>query len=391
MMNRPLLKIGLPILVLAFGVGVVVLMALVRETPPRVERTPLGPLVEVMTARRDDVEVRVRGHGEVRAKVTVEVMPEVTGRVVEIHPALAAGGIFRAGEALLVIDPRDYELAVARSRAAVARAEVGLERERAEAQVARTEWEELHPRQEPPSSLTVREPQVRQAEAELEAAAADLAAARLALERTRLTLPFAGIVVSKSVDVGQHVAPGRAVATVYGTAAVEVRVPFEDRELAYFRIPNGGGEQGPAAEVASDFAGARHRWQGRVTRLEGQVDQSSRMVHVVVEVADPFARSEQRPPLLPGTFVEVTIAGRTLADVVPLPRHALREGDTVWVFEDGRLHFREVEVARRDHQLAWVGAGLDGGAQVITSALDAVTDGMAVRTAADPQPEGGER
>jgi len=381
MMNHPLLKIGLPILVLAFGVGVVLLMAAVRETPPRVEHIPLGPLVEVTVARRDDVAVRVRGHGEVRAKVMVEVMPEVAGRVVEIHPALAAGGFFRAGEALVVIDPRDYELAVARARAAVARAEVGLEREQAEAQVARTEWEELHPNQEPPSSLTVREPQVRQAEAELEAAEADLAAARLNLERTRLTLPFDGIVVSKSVDVGQHVAPGRAVATVYGTAAVEVRVPLEDRELAYFRIPNGNADEGPPAEIAASFAGARHRWQGRVARLEGEVDPSSRMVHVVVEVADPFARSDQRPPLLPGTFVEVTIQGRTLADVVPLPRHALRDGDTVWVFEDGRLHIREVTVARRDHEWAWVAGGLDGGAQVITSALDAVTDGMAVRAA----------
>ena len=92
-----------------------------------------------------DVPVVVNGHGEVVARVAVDVVPQVAGQVVKIHPSLVAGGFFSAGEVLVVIDPRDYELAVERGQAAVARAKVSLEREQAEAVVAREEWDELHP------------------------------------------------------------------------------------------------------------------------------------------------------------------------------------------------------------------------------------------------------
>jgi RND family efflux transporter MFP subunit len=234
----------------------------------------------------------------------------------------------------------------------------------------------------------VREPQVRQAEAELEAARADLTAAELDLERTRVSLPFDGMVVSESVDPGLYVSPGRAVATVYGTRAVEIRVPLEDRELAWFEVPQGRGVDAPRADVSATFAGARHVWKGRVVRLEGQVDPRSRMVHVVVEVTRPFERREGRPPLLPGTFVEVSIHGKTLADVIPVPRHALHDDQSVWVVEDGLLRIRQVEVVRSDFEWVYVSSGLDSGARVVVSALDAVTDGMAVRTENGPPAAG---
>ena len=255
------------------------------------------------------MEVVVSGHGEVVPRVAVDVVPQVAGQVVKVHPSLVAGGFFRAGDALVVIDPRDYELALERAQASVARAQVSLQREQAEAVVAREEWDELHPGEEAPG-LVVREPQIRQAEAELAAANADLAAARLNLERTHVSLPFDGVVVSESVDVGQFVGSANRLARVYGTDFVDVRVPLESRELAWFDIPSRGGGVGSRAQVSLSFGGTRSTWEGRVTRMEAQVDQASRMVHVVIEVKDPYDTSANRPALLPGTFVDVEILGR---------------------------------------------------------------------------------
>jgi multidrug efflux pump subunit AcrA (membrane-fusion protein) len=122
--------------------------------------------------------------------------------------------------------------------------------------------------------------------------------------------------------------------------------------------------------------------------MEGQVDPSTRMVNVVVEVERPFERSENRPALMPGTFVDVEIYGSTLAEVVMLPRHAIREGGDVWVYADEVLEIREVSVMRSDHDHAYVSSGLADGERVIISSLDAVTDGMAVRSTVD-QASGG--
>ena len=381
-MSNKALKAFLPLIVLVLGLAAAAWLVSSRKAPDRVERPSLGPLVEVISAQVSDVPVVIAGHGEVVPRVAVDVVPQVAGQVVKVHPSLVAGGFFRAGDALVVIDPRDYELARERAQASVARAEVSLQREQAEAVVAREEWDELHPGEEAPG-LVVREPQIRQAEAEVAAAEADLSAARLNLERTHVSLPFDGVVVSESVDVGQFVGSANRLARVYGTAYVDVRVPLESRELAWFNVPSRSGGTGPRAEISVDFGGTRSTWEGRVTRMEAQVDQASRMVHVVVEVKDPYAASENRPALLPGTFVDVKIFGRTLDGVVPVPRFAVHDGDQVWVFDEGKLKIRRVQVLRSDRHQTLVASGIDADELVIVSSLDAVTEGMAVRNAAE--------
>jgi RND family efflux transporter MFP subunit len=278
-----------------------------------------------------------------------------------------------------VIEPRDYELAVERADAAVARAQVALQQEEAEALVARQEWDELHPNEEPSSGLVVREPQIRQARAELEAAKADLAVAELNLERTRISVPFDGVVVSENVDAGQFVTVGARLARVYGTESVEVRVPLESREIAWFDVPQRNGGTGSEAEVSADFGGATHSWEGRVTRMEAEVDQNSRMVHIVVEVPRPYDTSSGQPALLPGTFVDVTIFGRTLSDAISVPRYAMHEGNCVWVFDNGKMDIREVVVARADREHSLVTSGLSDGDLLVVTPLDAVTDGMDLR------------
>ena len=377
-MSSNSLKLIIPVIVLIAGVAAAALIASGRKAPPRVDRPALGPLVEVVSTEITDVPVIISGHGEVVPRVAVDLIPQVAGQVVGTHRSLVAGGFFKAGEVLVVIDPRDYDLAVERAQAAVARAKVALEREQAEAEVARQEWDGLHPGEEAPG-LVIREPQIRQAEAELAAAEADLSVARLNLERTRISLPFDGVVVSESVDVGQFVGTGSRLATVYGTDAVEVRVPLDSRELSWFDVPTGRSGNGPPAEVTLEPGGRAVSWGGRVTRMEAQVDQMSRMVHVIIEVSNPYDTSGGRAALLPGSFVDVRIAGRTLDDVVTVPRHAIHDDQNVWVFDNGSLRVREVEVLRSDRQQTLISSGLEEGELVIISSLDAVTEGMTVR------------
>lgn len=379
-MSSKALKLVIPVFVLAAGFAAAALIASARKAPPRVDRPPLGPLVEVMPTAIADVPVVVTGHGEVVPRVSVDVVPQVAGQVIEAHRSLVAGGFFKAGDVLVVIDPRDYELAVERAQAAVARAKVTLEREQAEADVAREEWYGLHPDEEP-TALVIREPQIRQADAEHAAALADLSVAELSLERTRISLPFDGVVVSESIDVGQFVGNGSRLATVYGTDVVEVRVPLDSRELAWFDVPSSRGGRGASAEISMSFSGTRSLWKGRVTRMEAQVDQTSRMVHVVIEVPRPYDTSGNRPALLPGSFVDVRIAGRTLENVVSVPRHAIHDGNSVWVFENGSLGIREVEIMREDRQQTLISSGLEEGELVIVSTLDATTNGMTIRRA----------
>ena len=379
------------VVVVAIGVVGVVFLMKHRKPPQREEPVVLAPLVEVEQLHMQDIQMIVRGYGTVSPKVEVEIVPEVPGKVVYVHPLLKAGGLIGDKEQIIQIDPRDYELAVQQADAVVAEAQVRLDTEKAEAEVAREEWEQLHPNTEPSSPLVLRDPQIRRAQASLKSAKAQLATAELRLERTSLSLPFDVLVINERVDLGQYVVVGQSLGSAYGIEAVEIEVPLEDDELAWFDVFDGtaqlNGSKAAAksctAQVKADFGGSEHTWQGRVVRTTGQVDRTSRMVSVVVEVANPFDTSGGRPPLLPGIFAEVLIEGNVLDDAVLVPRDAVREDNKVWVVNGDRLHIRTLEIARADKDFAYAISGLEEGAQIIVSSLDMVTEGMAVRTQVD--------
>jgi len=380
-------RILLILAILATGVVILIMLISLRKPPAKKQQEILSPLLNSLVVHKQNMKMVVRGYGTVEPKVEVRVVPQVSGRVVNSHKDFVNGGFFKAGQALITIEQRDYKLAVQNAEAAVAADKVYLDRELAEAAVARQEWAQLNPETNPTSPLVFREPQIAEAKAKLKASQARLATAQLNLERTVVSMPFDGRVSSESVDVGQYVVTGQPVATVYGTEVAEISVPLEDRDLAWFDLPAGFNNPagsssftGAQAEVIADFAGARHTWVGRVGRAEGRIDSASRMLNVVVEVANPFKLSNHRPPLVPGMFVEVEIKGKPLEGVVPVPRYAVHNGDEVWVCRDGRLRIQKVDIARKDKNYAYVATRLSDGDVIIISSLDAVTDGMKIRT-----------
>ncbi len=385
------------IMIVAIGALVVFAFVKLRKSPRKIKHDDVAPLVKVEQLEVRDIPIVVSGYGTVSPKVQVEIVPEVSGKVVSVNPDLKAGGFIAAGSRLLQIDPRDYELAAQQAKAAVAEAQVRLDTEAAEAEVARKEWVQLHPDTEPTSALVLREPQIRQAKAVLESAKAQLAVADLRLERTSLSLPFDALIISERVDLGQYVVTGQSLGTAYGIDAVEIEVPLEDDELAWFdafgksdRFNQGTAAPGLAAvKVEADFGGARHTWDAYVARTTGQVDRTSRMVSVVVEVPDPFEVSDGRPPLLPGVFAEVFIEGRTLKAAAAVPRDAIHEGNKVWLVNDGHLRIQPLEIARADKDFAYVISGVEDKAMIVVSSLDTVVEGKKVRTQLDAVVRGG--
>ena len=117
------LKWGAPLAVLVIalvGAGVLIATAPMPDTLPPPE---LLTAVRVIDARPQTVTLRVRSQGTVAPRTESELIPEVSGQVIWISPALVSGGFFEAGEPLLRIAALDYEAGVARSRANLARAE----------------------------------------------------------------------------------------------------------------------------------------------------------------------------------------------------------------------------------------------------------------------------
>lgn len=376
--TRVLLQFLLIVVVLTVALAIFQAMAAARKQPERKERDIAAPLLHAVRVSFQSMGMTVTGYASVQARKEVQVVSQVSGKIVRRHPDLVDGGFFAAAAPLVVIEKRDYEIAVNMAQAAVAQAQVALEREQAEAKIARDQWERLNPGQTPDSILVFHEPQIRSAQAQLSSAQSQLEKARLDLERTEVTLPFAGRVVSTSVEIGQFVTLGQALALVYPTDSVEIEIPLENSELEWIDVPLKGGE-GAQAKLSASFAGREHLWQGRVVRSTGRINPKSRMVHVVVQVDDPFVVTDERPALVPGMFVKAEILGKTLPSVAAVPRSALRQGNQVWVAHEEHLQIKPVRIARLARDQAYISQGLSEGEAVITSAIDIVTKGMKVR------------
>ncbi len=382
---RLVLMSVLPLLVVAIGAWAAAALVRSYEQPERQPVVAQPPLVEVVTAEPKALTLMVQAEGTVAPRTESQLVPEVSGRVVEVSPSLAAGGFFDEGDVLLRIERREYELAITRSRAAIEQARLRLAAEQQEADVARREWELLGRGE--PSPFLFREPQIAEIQAALAAAEANLEQAEYDLERTVLKAPFAGRVRSKQVDLGQYVQRGAPIATLYAVDVAEVRLPIPNAELAYCRLPlayRDGSEtvRGPVVRLTARFAGQDFTWRGRVVRTEGQIDPQTRMVNAIAQVDDPYARgrNSSRPPLAVGMFVQAEIEGIRVRDVVSLPRTALRGDTTVYVVDqDNRLAFRPVDVLRRERDTVLVREGLEAGERVCVSPLEVAVDGMRVK------------
>ena len=384
-------KILLPIVIIAGGgVAAAGLIASRSNVQTRTPDTP-APLIRTIEVRTESVQLKVPAQGTVAARTESDLVAQVSGEVIEVAPAFAAGGFFRQGTTLARIDPRDYELGLATARVQVAQARLQLAREEEESRIAREEWDRVGEGE--PTSLVLREPQLAQAQAALEAAQAQIERARLNLERTRIRAPFDGRVRIKRVDVGQVVGPNAPLGRIYAVDYAEIELPIPDRQLAYLDLDlsfteSGEMANGPAVDFNANFAGEQRTWRGRVVRVGGEINPATRMVHLVARVDDPYGvqnRRAQNPmfPLAVGLFVEADIYGKRAKDVILLPRSALRGEDQVLVVEDDRLYFRRITILRADHEQIIVSAGLSPGERVCVSPLAAVINGMRIRIADD--------
>lgn len=387
-----LLGLLLPLLILIVGAyGAVRLM----QTSPRAERgngperEPMARLVEVAPIQSGAEQVTVEVMGTVVPARSVDLQPQVDGRVVWINPALEAGGYLEAGEELLRIDSSDYQLTVRQRKAEVAQAEGDLKIEMGQQEIARQDFELLGeeiPEEE--RGLVLRQPQLEKARADLEAARVALEAAELDLSRTSMKAPFECIVLAESVELGSVIGTSTVVARLAGTDRfwVELAVPVD--ELRWIELPGPDGEPGSEVLLRDDAAWPAGQFRaGKVVRFLGDVDEASRMATLLVAVDDPLSRhndEHDKPRLLLNSYARARVLGRVVPDALAVSREHVRQGDTVWIMNDeDRLEIREVPVIWRGQDRVLIG-GLRDGERLVTTRMSAPVEGMSLRTLENP-------
>ena len=332
-------------------------------------RSAEAPSVRVLRPDAGSHALRVALTGEVHARTKVALRPLAAGRVIQVSPALRAGGTFKAGETLLVVDPQDAELRLERARGLLAEERGRLRRHRDQGALDAAEYRERHPGAEVPAAVA-RLGQIERFEGSVRAAAAGVELAELRLEETRLSLPFDGTVIAAPVSIGEVVSPTNAVGTVFRTGRLEARAPIPVADLAYLGDPRGQ----PATILARG-----QRFEAVVAQVSSVLAPRTRLSMLLLDFVDANA-----PP--PGTFVGVILDGPAFDDAYLLPPEAHRADDSVWLVADGKL-LRETPRTLGRTDTGWIVAAFDAREGVVLGAIPGERAGLPVKAVA----EGAER
>ena len=370
-MTSGALQIGL---ILVFVVGLGAYAFTLRDAAVEQRSSQIGssgvnalPIVNVVLPNSIAREVVVDLTGTINARSYVELVPEVSGRVVEVSTALRAGGSFRAEEILIGIDERDFRFALDQANAEVAGAESNLLLQQTEGGVASSNYALLHPGDSVPA-LVAREPQIGQARAQLLSARARAAAAALDLSRTKISLPFAGRVTSSTAEVGQMLSRGQSFGRVFALDALEVNIPIGQTELL-----NLTPAEGRAAMV---YVGSNttetNVYPAIVERVAAVLDERTRFSKL-------YLRLTGGPELSPGTFIDAKIVGPTVPSSYQLSEAVEQPGGHLWIVIDDKLVQHSPDIRNRSMGGILVEA-FEYGQGIVFGPVPSAFEGMSVRT-----------
>ncbi len=376
------------ICMLVLGGGIAGASYMTKTAPKASKRPPVKtvPLVKAVPVYPGGHTVMVPAMGTVLPARKMLLKSRVTGEVTAIHPEFITGGTLKAGDKILNVDPKDYQLAVVQKQGEVADADYALRLELGYQVVAKREWELLNgnkPAQPADTELALRKPHLAKARADLKAANSDLEQARVNLARTRIYSPFNAFVRTKNVELGSQVAPQEQLAELVSTDEYWIQVSLPVDLLKWISISGNAGELGSKVRISYQKGSER---MGSVIKLLGDLETDGRMARLLVSVKDPLGLKElNQPPLLIGEYVRVKIEGAQLDNVYSLPRTALRNGQELWIAgSGGKLEIRNVKTLWRDADTVLLAKGLKPGDQLIISDLGNPVEQMPIKIENSP-------
>lgn len=292
--------------------------------------------VSVVDVSPASMALDVAATGITEARWLTPILSTISGHVDAVPAELKPGMLIPADAELVRFRQTEFRSALAEARAAVADAELQLASVQNEQRVA----QRLNKGQR--SAFGKFEPHVKAAAARLEAARASEQLARQQLQDTRLTSPFAALVLAQDVARGQWRNAGDELYRLAASEAIDIRIELPQNQ--WHRL----GDISALTQLVVEAAGQR-QWPAQVRYVSPVIDPVTRQRSLVVEVLNPY---QAQSPLLPDEQVRVRIAGPAQPHLVQAPASALTEDGQVWTVEQDVLKREPVEVLEQGAEYA---------------------------------------
>ncbi len=339
--------------------------------PPPGRGGVAGPLaVGVAAVTSGDVPITINALGTVTPLATVTVHPQISGPLVKI--AFTEGQMVKAGDLLVLIDPRPYQAALdlaagqlKRDEAALANAKVDMERYKT--LLAQNSVSD--------QTYATQVATVAQDEATVASDRANLEAAQLNLDYCRITSPVAGLVGLRQVDIGNLMQANSTtivVVTQLQPMSVLFTVPEDALSNVLQRLRSGQ----KLAVDAFDRSLTNKIASGTLSNADNEIDTTTG----TLKLRANFDNSKFE--LFPNQFVNVRLLLDTLHDAIVVPGAAMQQGASgsyVYVVKpDSTVSMRAVTAGPTSGDLVSITKGLAIGERVVVDGADQLRDGAKI-------------
>lgn len=395
---------GKVVSVLVIVISLLIAYGIYRSPPTLPSRlTPTTPRIAVETLRLhpQDFPVTITSYGRTYPKTQIELSSQVSGQIQWVGDNFRRGKSFEKGEPLIQLDQRDFQADVEIARANLVAAQQRLIEEKALGETAQQNWERHkthHNASSAVSALTLRQPQLKTATANVQSAQANLQKATLALERTIINAPFSGRIEEIFVGIGQVITPSRLLARLHSTHALEIRLPISPEDwqwmtppfsMLHVRFSLAEEAFNPLdSEQLTHTEDIRHTrlsdssapnqtavWQGNIVATDSVVDNTSQQRHAIAEIMLDNTETD----LIVGQYLKASITGNMLDQVMIIPNTAIQQGLFVYRVIEDQLQRTRVRIGWQGGQQALITQGLQEGDTIVVSPLGQTQSGAPVR------------
>jgi RND family efflux transporter MFP subunit len=359
------------ILILSLSLIIYFFLGKLKSEPEKnlIESKP--PIVSSIILKKEEVQITIDSQGMVTPLIQTILSAEVSGTIVEISPKFVSGGFFRKGETLMVIDPSVYIVALKQAEA------LKDQRQNEFDDAVKIRKQGYLSESEYLSIVTA-----------LALAEAGLVNAQQNLDETKIQLPYDGMILEKSSDLGQSVSPGSRLGVTFAIDYAEVRLPISNSDLSFADLPTlseiseTGEAQGSRVVFEIKQSRQLQAREGYIVRSEGVVDEKTRMTYAVARIKDPYnlGGNPNINSLPMGSFVNAKIYTSQNYQFIKIPRSAIINNRQIILIDDQkRIHYQDIELIRTDKNFGYVRNGIKEGQRISTTSLEDGINGMSVR------------
>lgn len=339
-----------------------------KTDPPRKPSIPASRLtVSTMEVHHGPTSIPIPLQGRLAAYDRVDLFVEVNGLASQGAHPLKEGIRFKDGEILLQLDDREARLALQGQRAALLTSLAQLLPDiKIEFPDRFGDWqsyvEKLDPEKKvaPLPEPTSHREKLFLASRGIQTQYYTIRSAEERLTKYRLIAPFDGVLTAVDVQRGTLIRPGQRIGQFLRLGGYELESSVSISDLGFIRI-------GQKVTMESEDNG--NRYTGIVRRIGDQVDASTQMVPIYIEVGGAGLKE--------GMFLSGEIVGGITDDVVSLPKDLILNGREIWQIRDSSLVKVPIDVLRTGRTTAVV-KGLKEGALVVRDRKPGMIEGQQV-------------